>query len=134
MLKSIPLFRNPIIQLEGAALSDKRWEKFPAKGVCRVTDITFGDHLGTWDEFTQYYPTLKIKKGEYESLLEAIPIQIKEALRNDPPMPTAGTHWGHMVGEETKVLMILDNGRALETSYRGMVQVDQKEEDVELDT
>ena len=85
LARSIPLFNNPRITLpNGKSLATSRWDKFTQKGIRRVCDLLFHDHLGSVEEITGYYGNLP--KDAVETLLRAIPRDIVEAATNPPPL------------------------------------------------
>ena len=53
--RCMPLFNNPVIQLNGRPLKGNRWKSLARKGICRMADIIFNNRLGSLDDLSKFY-------------------------------------------------------------------------------
>lgn len=107
LIRSLPLFNNPLftnknkIPLKGAT-----WLQYTKRGICRLADIIFYDHLGSREEIFQYYGWRPPKRS-YRILRKSIPRPIKNAIASNPLKPLPNTQFGYRMDGTTHKLLFV---------------------------
>jgi len=107
-IRTLPLFNNPIIKNKnGKPLTGQTWLKYTSRGICRLTDIIFYDHIGSRNELFEYYGWRPTKRS-YRILKKAIPQKIKLIIANYPTQVKKDTQYGWKINGNTHKVIMTD--------------------------
>jgi len=108
IIRSLPLFNNPIFtSKKGLPLKGNTWNQYAKRGICRLIDIIFYDHLGSREEIYNYHGWCPPKRS-YKNLIKAIPQTIKTIIHNDPLEVQNDGHYGYKMNHNTHRLLFVD--------------------------
>ena len=95
LLRTIPLFNNKLINLDGKPLTGNKWKNLAKKGIVRVADVIFNNVLGSREQVQEFYQ-LKVSLKNWNELTNAIPISWLHTIRDNPWNYDDNQTWGYL--------------------------------------
>ena len=95
LLRSIPLFKNNKIKLNGKPLHGEKWIRLAKRGIVRLGDLIFENKLGSKEQVERYYG-IKISEKIWNTLTNVIPSPWLDTISQNPWTYDKQSLWGYL--------------------------------------